>query len=147
LFAAAMKLMLSHDMVRMILLPRTKEQGVQIMEQYAQWFKLNRIFIPDKVLDGLNLIWFSDLVISAGGTMIREAAALNVPAVSIFGGHIGAVDRYLEESGRLALIREQFDLQQIKVGKRARPETPKFLDNGVMQTIVDHLEMQMNSHE
>ena len=48
---------------------------------------------PNRAFDGLNLIWFSDLVISGGGTMNREAAALGVPVYSIFRGKIGGVDR------------------------------------------------------
>jgi predicted glycosyltransferase len=46
----------------------------------------------------LNLIWYSDLVISGGGTMNREAAALGVPVYSIFLGKSGAVDRYLSST-------------------------------------------------
>ena len=57
--------------------------------------KAGKLIIPDHVVGGLNLIWFSDLVISGGGTMNREAAALGVPVYSIFRGKIGAVDRYL----------------------------------------------------
>ena len=62
-------------------------------------------------MDGLNLIWFSDLVVSGGGTMNREAAALNVPVYSIFRGKIGAVDRYLAESGRLILLESVHDVR------------------------------------
>ena len=56
-----------------------------------------KIVIPDQVLDGLNLMWYSDLVISGGGTMNREAAALRVPVYSIFRGRMGAVDKYLAQ--------------------------------------------------
>ena len=61
------------------------------------------MIIPDDPLNGLDLIWFSDLVISGGGTMNREAAALGVPVYSIFRGKIGAVDQYLADTGRLML--------------------------------------------
>ena len=70
--------------------------------------------IPDQVLNGLNLVWYSDLVISGGGTMIREAAALEVPAYSIFAGSIGAVDKYLEKLGRLVFIKDEHDIEEIK---------------------------------
>ena len=55
--------------------------------------------VPEHVVDGLDMIWASDLVISGGGTMNREAAALGVPVYSIFRGKIGAVDQYLSEAG------------------------------------------------
>jgi len=72
-------------------------------------------------VDGLNLIWFSDLVISGGGTMNREAAALGVPVYSIFRGQIGSVDKYLATSGRLVLI-ENVDELKTKV-RLVRRET------------------------
>ncbi len=71
-----------------------------------------KIQIPDHVVDGLNLIWYSDLVISGGGTMNREAAALGVPVYSIFRGKIGAVDKYLSDSGRLTLIESVDDIRK-----------------------------------
>jgi hypothetical protein len=61
-------------------------------------------------MDGLNLIWYSDLVISGGGTMNREAAALGVPVYSIFRGKIGAVDHYLAANGRLVLLEKVEDI-------------------------------------
>ena len=59
---------------------------------WPQWCAERRIIIPTQALDGLNLVWFSDLVVSGGGTMNREAAALGVPVYSIFSGTLGAVD-------------------------------------------------------
>ena len=74
--------------------------------------------IPTHAEDGLNLIWNSDLVISGGGTMNREAAALGVPVYSIFRGKIGAVDRYLADQGRLTLLKSVEDLKKIKPVRR-----------------------------
>ena len=86
-----------------------------------------KIQIPDHVVDGLNLIWYSDLVISGGGTMNREAAALGVPVYSIFRGKIGAVDRYLSENGRLTLIESVDDLRtKIHVTRRDK----SYVNNG-----------------
>ena len=74
-------------------------------------------------MDGLNLIWHSDLVISGGGTMNREAAALGVPVYSIFRGKIGAVDRYLSDNGRLILLETVEDVQtKILLKKRQRSD-------------------------
>ena len=65
-----------------ILLPRNQRQTAELRVQWAPWIEKRKIIIPDRVLDGLNLIWFSDLVISGGGTMNREAAALGVPVTA-----------------------------------------------------------------
>ena len=96
--------------VRVILLPRNEKQDHVLRNQWAKRIGNRRIVIPEHVLDGLNLIWFSDLVISGGGTMNREAAALGVPVYSIFRGHLGAVDRYLSEQGRLTLLESVEDV-------------------------------------
>jgi predicted glycosyltransferase len=91
--------------VRMVILPRNeKTQRALVYKTWPQWCEQGKIIVPDHVLDGLNLIWHSDLVVSAGGTMNREAAALGVPVYSIFRGKLGAVDRYLADKGRLRLI-------------------------------------------
>jgi predicted glycosyltransferase len=52
----------------------------------------------------MNIIWNSDLVVSGGGTMNREAAAMGVPVYSIFRGPTGAVDRLLASQGRLVML-------------------------------------------
>jgi len=65
----------------------------------------------NEAVDGLNLLWHSDLVVSGGGTMNREAAALGVPVYSIFRGKIGAVDRHLQSQGKMTLIESIEDVQ------------------------------------
>lgn len=71
---------------RIILLPRTPYQELAVRQVWPELFERRKIVIPETILDGLNLIWYSDLVISGGGTMNREAAALGVPVYSIFRG-------------------------------------------------------------
>lgn len=71
------------------------------------------VVIPQRPVDGLNLIWHSDLVISGGGTMAREAALLGVPAVSIFRGTPGVLDSHLEETGRLQRIGSARELESM----------------------------------
>ena len=71
---------------------------------------MKKIIIPEHVVDGLNLLWHSDLVISGGGTMNREAAALGVPVFSIFRGKTGKVDKMLESQGRLVLIKNKDEI-------------------------------------
>ena len=107
------------DDVRMILLPRSKTQEIDIKSKWPELVSKGRIIIPEHVVDGLNLIWHSDFVISGGGTMNREAAALGVPVYSIFRGKIGAVDKYLEKTGKLILLENTDDINnKISVVKR-----------------------------
>jgi predicted glycosyltransferase len=69
--------------------------------------------------------------------MNREAAALGVPVYSIFRGKIGAVDRYLAESGRLSLIESPDDLRKkIKVERRQRSGDARFTKSKALGTIV-----------
>jgi predicted glycosyltransferase len=58
-----------------------------------------------------------DLVVCSGGTMLREAAYLGVPAYSIFMSRIGGVDRHLASIGRVHLISSAQELSKIKLGR------------------------------
>src|SRR5271166_6120344 len=102
MFAALNFLTKQHD-VRVVLMPRNERQSATLRKQWAENIATGQIIIPEHVMDGLNLIWNSDLVISGGGTMNREAAAMGVPVYSIFRGKIGSVDRYLADEGRLIM--------------------------------------------
>ena len=104
LLSAALNFLTKQHDVRVALLPRNDRQSVTLRKEWGDCIAKGKIVIPRHVMDGLNLIWNSDLVISGGGTMNREAAALGVPVYSIFRGKIGAVDRYLAENGRLVLL-------------------------------------------
>lgn len=73
--------------------------------------------------------------------MNREAAALGVPVYSIFRGELGAVDRYLSDTGRLMLIKEPDELlSKIALKKRNRPASPDNANRPALRQIVDHLE-------
>ena len=105
----------------MVVLPRTPKQGQEIGAAWPELCGSGRLVIPKQVVDGLNLIWHSDLVISGGGTMNREAAALGVPVYSIFRGTIGAVDHYLADNGRMVLLESPTDLPtKLAVKRRNR---------------------------
>ena len=77
--------------VKIVLLPRNQKQVELVRRKWPTWFENGKTVIPSAAIDGLNLMWHSDLVVSGGGTMNREAAALGVPVFSIFKGTIGAV--------------------------------------------------------
>lgn len=99
-----------------VLLPRTSNQGEELSKRYKNLGK--SIIIPKAPLDGLALLWQADLVISAGGTMNREAALLGVPTYSIFTGPTGAVDQYLINSGRIKHIDSEGKLENIIFRKK-----------------------------
>jgi predicted glycosyltransferase len=104
------KLLSAHQEVKVILLPRNQRQEGIIRKTWEHLFQAGKVLVPPSAVDGLNLIWHSELVISGGGTMNREAAALGVPVYSIFRGPIGAVDRYLARTDRLTLIETAQDV-------------------------------------
>jgi len=123
---------------RVVLLPRNKRQEQSLRARWPAWFAHQRTVIPPQALDGLNLIWFSDLVVSGGGTMNREAAALGVPVYSIFRGRIGAVDQQLCREGRLLLLQSPEDVdQRIHLQKRHRPDTMLTTSRQTLGQIVD----------
>jgi len=108
------------EQARLLVFPRTPAQAGEIRPHLPA-----NALIPDETFDGRHLIYFSDLVVSAGGTMNREAAVLGTPVYSIFAGKIGSVDRHLVETGRMALIRSRDDFAAIRVEKKAGPP-PRF---------------------
>jgi uncharacterized protein len=140
LFNAVMDRFGQMNDVRMVLLPRNKSQETSIKTRWPDLVSKGRVIIPEQVVDGLNLIWHSDIVISGGGTMNREAAALGVPVYSIFRGEIGAVDRFLAEKGKLILLENVKDIRdKVCLEKRAVHVCPERNSNGTLEKIVNTL--------
>ena len=126
--------------VHMVLLPRNARQAQEIRNAHPDLFQGGKITVPDHVVDGLNLVWHSDLVISGGGTMNREAAALGVPVYSIFRGKIGAVDHYLAGNGRMTLLSSREDVRsKLVLARRNRTSAPALAENGALRSIVNHV--------
>jgi len=124
--------------VRVILLPRNENQARTLRKSWGKWISSHKIVIPEHAVDGINLIYFSDLVVSGGGTMNREAAALGVPVYSIFRGKIGAVDRHLQQERRLVLVESIEDIQKKIVLKRRQKSGQKICnERAALQAIVD----------
>jgi uncharacterized protein len=92
-----------------VVLPRTDEQRDQIR-------RLGGLIVPERAIDAQSLIAFADLVISAGGTMNREAVALGTPVYTTFEGRLGAVDERLLAQGRL---RKLSNPSEVSVEKRS----------------------------
>jgi uncharacterized protein len=82
--------------VHAFVLPRTEEQ-----REYVRGLALPSVILPEGAVDAQSLIALADLVVSAGGTMNREAAALGVPVYTTYGGRLGGVDEELIRDGRL----------------------------------------------
>jgi predicted glycosyltransferase len=140
LFQETMDWLSGNAGVRLVVLPRNEHQASLIRKSWTGMFAGGKAVIPGHVVDGLNLIWHSDLVISGGGTMNREAAALGVPVYSIFRGKIGSVDRYLADQGRLVLIESAEDLRKkIVLAHRKRPDRPDPGERPALKTIVDRM--------
>jgi predicted glycosyltransferase len=140
LFAATMELLGQHPEVKIVVLPRNERQTAAVRQHWSHLLESGKAVIPPKVVDGLNLIWFSDLVISGGGTMNREAAALGVPVYSIFRGKTGAVDRYLSQTGRLVMLETVEDVRrQIALIHRNRQATPDSTPRPALESIVSHI--------
>ena len=91
--------------VHAVVLPRTAEQRVAIIG-----LGLPSLIVPDRAIDAPSLVAQADLVVSAGGTMNREAVALGVPVYTVFAGTLGAVDAALERDGRLRGLASADDL-------------------------------------
>ncbi len=140
LFRYVVDYLICHQNIQIVMLPRNGKQYTYIKKLWHEWIDKGKIIIPDKVVDGLNLLWHSDLVISGGGTMNREAAALGVPVYSIFRGKIGAVDRYLADSKRLILLESVEDVRtKIVLTKRQRPEKFGNSKKDTLERIVDSI--------
>ena len=86
LFTAAMERLLADERTRVVLLPRNQRQKADLATRFAQAIAARKVIVPAHAVDGLHLVWLSDLVVSGGGTMNREAAALGVPVYSTFRG-------------------------------------------------------------
>jgi predicted glycosyltransferase len=91
-----------------VVLPRTPAQRAELAGQAA-------FVVPERAIDAQSLVAYADLVISAGGTMNREAVALGTPVFTTFEGRLGAVDEALLREGRL---RKLEDPGQIEIGRR-----------------------------
>jgi len=103
--------------VHAVVLPRSPEQ-----RDYVRSLQFPSLIVPDHAVDAQSLIALADLVVSAGGTMNREAAALGVPVYTTYGGRLGGVDEMLLREGRL---RPLTDPRALELEKRAADESAR----------------------
>ncbi|MGH3143445.1 MAG: DUF354 domain-containing protein [Gaiellales bacterium] len=98
-FSETLKRLGRREDVHAVVLPRTLEQRAHLLED-----ALPSVIVPERAVDAQSLIAAADLVISAGGTMNREAVALGVPVYTVFAGRLGGVDEQLIRDGRLRVL-------------------------------------------
>lgn len=122
LFDEFLRMLANRDDVQGVVLLRTPEQRAGVEAPGAK-----NLIIPDKVVDAQSLVYYADLVVSGGGTLNREAAALGTPAYTVFSGVMGAVDKDLIEQGRLSLPKR---VDEIKLEKKGQAHTRSFRDVG-----------------
>jgi predicted glycosyltransferase len=84
-----------------VVLPRTAEQRAELSDGFI---------VPERAIDAQSLIAYADVVVSAGGTMNREAVALGTPVFTTFQGRLGAVDEQLIADGRLRMLERADDV-------------------------------------
>jgi predicted glycosyltransferase len=129
LFNGIMALLAARSDVQVVLMPRNQSQRSAV----DRWSRHPNIVIPTHAVDGLNLLYHSDLVIGGGGTMNREAAALGVPVATIFKGELGAVDAWLMKDGKMIALDSAGDVIPLL---RKRERTLHDISGNTRQSIV-----------
>jgi hypothetical protein len=121
-----------------VVIPRTQAQARSVGRRASDGDRPSDLLVPGQAIDAQSLIAFADLVVSAGGTMNREAVALGTPAYTIFSGRMGAVDEQLIATGRLRVLTDPSGLELRKreatPGVRD-PRDPQLLVDGILQAV------------
>jgi uncharacterized protein len=121
------------DDVQAVVIPRTGRQAEEVGGMGA----LNLI-VPERAIDAQSLIALSDLVVSAGGTMNREAVALGTPVFTTFAGRMGGVDEALIAEGRLQVLKNAAELplrkREASVGV-LNPRDPELLVEAALSAV------------
>ena len=129
LFPQVLQYVGRHDGAHAVVLPRTEEQRA-----YIRSLRLPSIVVPDRAVDAQSLIARADLVVSAGGTMNREAVALGTPVYTTYGGRLGGVDEALIREGRL---RPLTSARALNLEKREKGEGERMRrDPGVLADMI-----------
>jgi uncharacterized protein len=122
--------------VQAIVLPRTEAQRALV-----ESLELPSVILPPGAVEAQSLVALADLVVSAGGTMNREAAALGTPVYTTYGGRLGGVDEALIRSGRLRPLTDPRAIELEKRSSQAAPtrRDPSLLVEAILGTVgADH---------
>jgi predicted glycosyltransferase len=124
-----------NDLFRGVLERLRGHQAVVLPRTQAQREELARVggfVVPERAIDAQSLIAFADLVISAGGTMNREAVALGTPVYTTFEGKLGAVDELLLREGRMLRLSNPDEIALEKrheaAGERTRRDPRRLVE-------------------
>jgi uncharacterized protein len=132
-YGDAIRHLAASSAVQAVVIPRTKRQGEEVRAMDA-----DNLIVPERAIDAQSLIAFADLVVSAGGTMNREAVALGTPVFTTFAGHMGGVDEALIAAGRLRVLD---DVERLPLRKREaplgvlNPRDPELLVEGALGAV------------
>jgi hypothetical protein len=132
-YGEAIRHLAESPQVQAVVIPRTERQGVEVREMGAA-----NLIVPTRAIDAQSLIAYADLVVSAGGTMNREAVGLGTPVFTTFAGRMGGVDEDLIATGRLRVLVDPAELplrkRETPVGV-LNPRDPEFLVEGVLGAV------------
>src|SRR3954464_11925249 len=128
LFPQVLEFLGSDDGVHAIVLPRTAAQ-----RQYVRELGLPSVIVPEGAIDGRSAVANADLVVSAGGSMNREAVALGTPGYTTYGGRLGGVDEILIRENRL---RPLTDPRAIELVKRPEHQSTERRDPGLLVDMI-----------
>jgi predicted glycosyltransferase len=133
LYGETIRRLAATEGVQAVVVPRTERQGAEVRAMGAA-----NLIVPERAVDAQSLIAFADLVVSAGGTMNREAVALGTPVYTTFAGRMGGVDEALIAEGRLRVLTDPVELPLRKRDTAAgvsRPRDPELLADAVLGTV------------
>ncbi|MEO7124586.1 MAG: DUF354 domain-containing protein [Nakamurella sp.] len=116
-------------------LPRHPSQVPVLTEHFAA----ENVRVLDHAIDGPALVWQSDAVISAGGTMNREAVALGVPVWTMFTGRLGSVDEALIAASKMHRLASPSDVAHLTIPRREKHVLPSF-DNDMLGQVIRAIE-------
>jgi predicted glycosyltransferase len=129
-YGEAIRHLAASPRVQAVVIPRTERQADEVRGMAAA-----NLIVPERAIDAQSLIAYADLVVSAGGTMNREAVALGTPVFTTFAGRMGGVDEDLIAAGRLRVLADPAELplrkRESPVGV-LNPRDPGLLVEGVL---------------
>jgi hypothetical protein len=132
-YGGAIRHLAAAGSVQAVVIPRTERQGDEVRAMAAA-----NLIVPERAIDAQSLIAYADLVVSAGGTMNREAVALGTPVFTTFAGRMGGVDEDLIATGRLGALTDPAELplhkRESPVGV-LNPRDPGLLIEGVLGAV------------
>lgn len=120
LYAEVIDHLAASEATTAVVIPRTERQAAELRARAD-----DSLIVPERAVDAQSLIAYADVVVSAGGTMNREAVALGTPVYTIFSGRMGAVDEKLIAEGRLRLLERAADLELVKRDSEPGPRDPR----------------------